>query len=320
MSNIRHCPHCHCNTGIVKIGMTSTNRQRYLCKECHRTWSTKLQPQRLQQAIWHDYAVEDLKIKQLCKKYQLGKDKIRQVLSIHKVTPIVPTGRHDIVAMDCTYFGRRNIDEWGILIVIDAITGECLYCEEIPGHETYAHYLHALKCLEKYDICPKACVIDGVTGLAGVLTKRGILVQYCQFHQIKTIIGYLTRHPVLEPNIELKRIALELTHRSRAEFITIFNAWFYKNKIWLDEKSKNPETHKLEYTHQKTRSAVHSLQRNFKYLYTFEQHPELNIPNTNNRMEGINSAIKHKLNHHRGAKKDLKTQLIRDLLSRRTGV
>lgn len=318
MSNIRHCPHCHCSTGVVKIGTTSTGRQRYLCRACHKSWSTKLQPQRLQQAIWRDYAIEDLKVKQLCKKYKLGKDTIRKIINTHKVDPITPTGQHDVIGMDCTYFGHRNIDQWGVLIVIDAITGECLYCEELPGHETYAHYLQALRYLEHYGIYPKACVIDGIIGLAGVLTERGMLVQYCQFHQIRTIISYLTRNPILEPNIALKHIALELTHRSRKDFITIFNTWFYKNKIWLNEKSRNPETHKLEYTHQRTRSAVHSLQRNFKYLYTFEQHPELHIPNTNNMLEGINSAIKHKLNHHRGAKKTLKTQLIRDFLSRRT--
>ncbi len=100
----------------------------------------------------------------------------------------------------------------------------------------------------------------------------------------------------------------------------MYNTWFYKYRLWLKEKSRNPETHRLEYIHQKTRSAVHSLQKNFKYLYTFEQYPELNMPNTNNMLEGINSAIKHKLNHHRGAKKHLKTQLIRVFLSRRTGV
>jgi len=221
--------------------------------------------------------------------------------------------------MDCTYFGRKNIDEWGLLIVVDAITRECLYCEEVPGHETWAHYLTALKCLEQQGIYPKACVIDGVTGLAGILEQKGILVQYCQFHQIKTIIGYLTRNPILEPNMQLKHIALELTHRNRKEFITIFNTWYYKNQTWLKERSINPETGKLEYTHQKTRSAVRSLQRNFKYLYTFEQHPELKIPNNNNIIEGFNSAIKHKLNHHRGAKKGLKLQLVRSFLSGRTG-
>lgn len=318
MSNMKHCPYCHCNT-VVKYGVQN-GRQRYHCKKCTKNWQTKSQPQRLYKAVCYDYFVEDLKLDQLHKRYNFSKEKLRKIIEDYTAPPIIPHGKHNIVAMDCTYFGKLGKDEWGILIVIDAITGECLYCEELPGYETYAHYCKALDVLAGFGVHPKACVIDGVTGLAGVLEGRGMLVQYCQFHQIKTVIGYLTRNPVLEPNKQLKHIALELTRRKRSEFVTIFNTWYHQNQTWLREKSRNPETHKLEYTHQKTRSAVHSLQRNFKYLYTFEQYPKLNIPNTNNMLEGINSAIKHKLNHHRGAKKRLKTQLIRVFLSRKTGV
>lgn len=312
------CPHCH-STTIVKFG-TRNGRQRYRCKTCSKTWQNKPQPQRKEAAIWESYAVEDLRIKQLGKKYRLGDDKIRGILARHQVPPITPSGKHDVIGMDCTYFGRRGVDEWSLLIIIDLHSGECLYCEEIPGHETYAHYCAALDVLAGFGVFPKACVIDGVVGLAGVLARRGLIVQYCQFHQIRTVNSYLTRNPVLEPNIELRKITLSLTYVKRRAFITTFNSWFYKYQVWLKEKARNPDTGKLEYSHQKTRSAVHSIQRNFPYLYTFEQHPELNIPNTNNMLEGINSAIKHKLNHHRGAKRGLKTQLIRDFLSRRTGV
>lgn len=318
MSNRKYCPRCHCST-VVKFGVRN-NRQRYRCKKCKHTWQNKSQSSRLEQRMWEDFAVENLHIVQLCKKYGFGDDKVRGILNRYQVPPIIPSGRHDVVGMDCTYFGRRGIDEWGLLIAIDLHSGECLYCEEIPGHETWAHYCMALNVLAGFGVHPKACVIDGVTGLAGVLEQRGIIVQYCQFHQIKTVLSYITRNPVLAPNIELKRIVRSLTQTNCRDFRAIFNTWFYRHKVWLDEKARNLETGRLEYVHQKTRSAVHSLQRNFKYLYQFEQYPSLNIPNTNNMLEGINSAIKHKLNHHRGAKKSLKTQLVRDFLSRRTGV
>lgn len=318
MSNTKHCPQCN-STIIIRFGKRG-GCQRYHCKQCGHTWQNFRRPQRLQEKIWTDFAIEDLRIEQLCKKYNLGHDKIRQILHGYVAPPIIPHGQHDVIGMDCTYFGRRGINEWGLLIVLDMHTKECLYCEGIPGHETYAHYCKALDTLADFDIHPKACVIDGVIGLTGVLEQRGLLVQYCQFHQIKTINSYLTRNPVLEPNIELRKIVLSLTRVKRQVFITAFNSWYYKHKLWLNEKTINPETRKLEYSHQKTRSAVHSLQRNFKYLYTYEQYPELQIPNTNNMLEGINSAIKHKLNHHRGAKRNLKLQLIRNFLSRRTGV
>lgn len=316
----KYCPHCHCSM-VIRFGVQN-GRQRYRCKQCKKVWQNRPQSQRLEAVLQNDYFVGDLKISQLCKKYQLGDDKVREILYKYKSLPIIPSCRsHNVFCMDSTYFGRRGINEWGLLIIIDAHTGECLYAEEISGHETYAHYIAALGFLRNnYGIIPKACVIDGVTGLAEVLARQGILVQYCQFHQIKTVIGYLTRSPILEPNRELKQIAKALTKVKRDTFKVMFNSWFYRYRIWLKERSRNPDTGKLEFTHKKTRSAVHSLQRNFPYLYTFEQHPELQIPNTNNMLEGINSAIKHKLNHHRGANKALKTQLIRVFLSRRTGV
>ncbi len=122
----RYCPRCHCST-VVKFGRQN-KRQRYRCKQCGKTWQSKRQPQRLYDAIWYNWAVEDLRIEQLCREYKLSKDKIREILGSHEVPPIVPSaGTHDILCMDCTYFGRRGIDEWGMLIVVDAVTGECLY-------------------------------------------------------------------------------------------------------------------------------------------------------------------------------------------------
>lgn len=321
MSNMKYCPHCHCSTQTVKIGVTSTRRQRYKCKQCKKTWTSKARPQRFYANVWHDYAAENLTIGQLCRKYDCGKDKVRDILKSYEVPNIIPSGTHDVIGMDCTYFGKRaNGTEWGLLIVVDLHTKETLYCEELPGHETWAHYIQAIKALNRCGIYPKACVIDGIPGLTGMLANRGILVQYCQFHQVKTITTYLTKNPILEPNKELRNIALSLAHTNRQTFIAMFNTWYRKNEIWLDERTKNPDTGKLEYVHQKTRSAVHSIQRNLPYLYTFEQHPELNIPNTNNTLEGINNALKSRLSNHRGVKKELKTKLIRTFLSSGTEV
>lgn len=318
MSNKRHCPHCHCST-TIKFGIQN-GVQRYRCKKCRAVWQNHKQPQRLYRKIQHDYFYKDVEIRQLCNKYNFGKDKIRQIINSYQASPIVPSGQHDVIGMDCTYFGRRGIDEWGLLIIVDLLTGECLYCEEIPGHETWAHYYQALQFLAQCDVKPKACVIDGVPGLASFLSYKGFYVQHCQFHQIKTINNYLTRNPILEPNVKLRQLVLSLTRTNRQSFINGFNNWWRKYHNWLNEKSRNPDTGKMEYTHQKTKSAVNSIRKNFPYLFTFEQHPELNIPNTNNQLEGINSSIKAKLNRHRGAKKELKTQLIKVFLSGSTEV
>ena len=51
--NSRICPRCNFNIS-VKIGTTSSGRQRYHCKNCHKAWTTKSRPQVLSKTIWND--------------------------------------------------------------------------------------------------------------------------------------------------------------------------------------------------------------------------------------------------------------------------
>ena len=74
------------------------------------------------------------------------------------------------------------------------------------------------------------------------------------------------------------------------------------------------------YTHRKTRTLIKGIAVLLPYLFTFEQYPEFNIPKTNNLIEGVHSALKNKLNIHRGATKSLKTKIVFSFLSGRTGV
>lgn len=154
MSNMKHCPRCHCSM-VIKFGVRN-GRQRYRCKKCNHVWQNKGQPERLERHIWKDFAVEDMRIKQLCQKYCLGKDKVRDILNRYQAPPIIPSGKHDVIGMDCTYFGKRGRNAWGLLIILDLRTKECLYCEEIPGHETYAHYCIALDILAGFWGVPKS--------------------------------------------------------------------------------------------------------------------------------------------------------------------
>ena len=150
-----------------------------------------------------------------------------------------------------------------------------------------------------------------------MLEEYKIIPQYCQFHQIKTINLYLTRKPILEPNIKLRELALSITHVKAETFTKAFRGWLNQYHVWLNEKTKNLETGKMEYSHQKTRSAVNSLRSNLWYLYNYEFYSKYNIPNTNNRLEGINRTLKYKLRRHSGASKDLKTKIAISFISRR---
>lgn len=96
--------------------------------------------------------------------------------------------------------------------------------------------------------------------------------------------------------------------------------WKLRHEVWLQEKSYMGEYNKWVYTHRLTRRAINSLITNLPYLFTYQQYPELNIPNTNNKIEGLHSELKRRLNNHRGLKKAQKIQFARIFFSGRTEV
>lgn len=258
--------------------------------------------------------MNDLTIPQLCTHYNLSDKTIRNYLTAYEVAPTIPHGEHDVIAADVTYFGR---DFW-LLIVIDTNTGEGLYVAPTRGYETSYDYRKAIEYLASFGVYPKACIVDGKKGVIPMLEEFSIIPQYCQFHQIKTVHNYLTRKPILEPNIALRDLTLSLTHVKAETFAKGLRGWLNQYGTWLKEKTRNPETGKLEYTHQKTRAAVNSLRSNLWYLFNYEFYTKYHIPNTNNKLEGINRALKYKLGRHSGASKDLKIKIAIYFLSRRT--
>lgn len=315
--NSKHCPYCHCNTDVIKAGITSSGRQRYRCKKCNKTWTNKPRVSRLEDKIWHDYVWRNLTSESLAEKYGICKRKINTILENHEILNIAPPDNFvsNMIGVDVTYVGRK----YGFLSVIDITTGICLYCEVTRGYETVWDYEKALLCLHSHNIYPKVAIVDGKISVIRMFERYGLKVQMCQFHMLRIATCYLTRKPVLEPNIELRNIVLSLPHTNHEMFEQVFYHWKIRNNVWLMEKVKD-KSGKWEYSHRKTRTLSRGIEVFLPYLFTYEQLPELNIPKTNNLIEGIHSALKSKLNTHRGAKKSLKTKIVFSFFSGRTGV
>jgi len=251
---------------------------------------------------------------ELADKYKMSERNVRRKLDLYTPPEIIPTPA-DVIAMDVTYFGRL----WGILTVINAHNGKLLYCEATNGYETVWDYEKAIRKLHKYNVYPKIAIADGKSGVIKMLEDYGIKVQFCQFHQLKIVTQCITRKPVLLPNIELRNISLSLSRIDRDMFETMMYSWKLRNEVWLQEKSRT-EDGKWGYTHRLTRGAINSLITNLPYLFTYQEYPELEIPNTNNRIEGLHSELKRRLNNHRGLKKAQKIQFARIFFSGRTEV
>ena len=173
-------------------------------------------------------------------------------------------------------------------------------------------FLWFLKCGQEW---PDA-VIDGMRGLAQALYP--IPVQMCQFHQILITRRYLTQEPDLNASCELLSLVKNITQMDKESFIGAFNEWHDKYKDVLNERihDKRIKRHTPPYMRPRLRSAYLSLKRNMPLLWTFYDHPETGLPNTNNAIEGLFSDIKSKLRAHRGISKDNRKKLLDEYIMR----
>jgi hypothetical protein len=161
-------------------------------------------------------------------------------------------------------------------------------------------------------------VIDGKRGIAQVFERAGIPVQYCQFHQIKTVTKYLTRKPKTEAGVELRSLTLTLSHTNEETFRSKLKAWYERHESFLEERSPAPHTKRgWEYTHKRVLSAHRSLTTNLCRLFTHQKYPELNLPNTTNCLDGMFSQIKNRLAVHRGLRRERRYKVVCEILKGR---
>ena len=144
--------------------------------------------------------------------------------------------------MDTTYFGRK----WGVMVLYDAISKRALSVLEVRN-ETIERYRQGVAALQERGVVIQSIICDGRSGLLPAFP--GILVQMCQFHQIKIIVRYLRKKPKSEAARELRALALTLTGSSKDRFIENLHDWLMRHEVFLNERSVNAETGRSHYTH-----------------------------------------------------------------------
>ena len=154
---------------------------------------------------------------------------------------------------------------------------------------------------------PEYVVCDGQNGL--IKTIKSIWfntkIQRCLFHVWMNVRQKLTLNPETQAGQELLSLSRELL---KIKSIKHANNWQSKFKIWKDkyyefisQKSANPETGEIWFTHARLRSAAFNLDKLIlnKTLFSFLDNREMK--SMNNVLEGgINSPIRYLLNSHRG--------------------
>jgi hypothetical protein len=204
--------------------------------------------------------------------------------------------------MDTTYFGRK----FGVMVFKDSLTGQILFKQYVK-QETNKLYLFGVEEISRRGIKIQSIICDGRRGLFQLFGD--IPMQYCNFHQVKTIRTYLTKKPKMEASKELWEHVLLLVRTDKESFEGGLQVWHDKWNDFLNERKKDTNG-KNRYVHPKLRSAYRSLKTNMPWLFTWYDNMGLNIPNTTNAIDGHFADLKNKLRNHNGLSLERKKKFI----------
>ncbi len=204
--------------------------------------------------------------------------------------------------MDTTYFGKS----FGVMVFKDSLTGQILYKQYVK-QETNKLYLLGIEEIARRGIKIQSIICDGRKGLFQLF--KNVPIQYCQFHQVKTIRTYLTKNPKMQSSKELWELTLIVSNTDKESFTGGLNDWHNKWESFLNERVVD-EKGKKRYIHKKLRSAYRSLKTNLPWLFTWYDNRSLNMPNTTNVIDGHFADLKNKLRNHNGLSTQRKKKFI----------
>lgn len=287
-----------------------SRKQMYKCKDCNRQFLGGRRRDKTQ--VITDYVEGKQTIEQLSFKYGVSSRTIQRDLKGMRYVQKISKNKDVTIQLDTTYWGRN----FGLMVIKDALRNKLLWRKYVR-YETIKDYLEGVEWLKSQGFKIYGVVIDGMRGLAQALYP--IPVQMCQFHQIMTVRRYLTQDPDIEASIELLCLIKEITRMDKESFIGAFEEWYERNKDTLNERINDRRIKRKTppFMRPRLRSAYLSIKRNMQLLWTFYDHPETGLPNTNNALEGVFSDIKSKTRVHSGISRDNQKKLLDEYIKRK---
>lgn len=258
-----------------------------------------------------DYVEGKQTLAQLAVKYGVNEKTIRRDLEGMRYVHKIAKYKDVTVQMDTTYWGR----DFGLMVIRDALRGNILWHKYVR-HETIAQYVEGVDWLRSNGFRIYGVVIDGMKGLPQAL--RPLRIQMCQFHQMLIVRRYLTQDPEIEASRELLGLVNGITATDKESFIGAFGEWYDKYRDVVNERVHDGRIKRRTppYMRPRLRSAYLSVKRNMPLQWTFYDHPETGLPNTNNALEGFFSDLKTKVRVHSGISKEHRKKLLDEYIRR----
>lgn len=311
----KKCPYCN-SLNTIKKGIRKDIKKpltRYLCKNCKRKFQEKRRSVNIKEKVFKEYFWKKRTLHELTEIFDLNRKTIQKYLKKYQVKIKKKKGRKVNLIIDVVFFSKRKFKtEFGIMVFYDSIEQKPIIWKEVKN-ERLSDYKEMYFKLIKDGFTIQSVVIDGKKGLREFFESQNIIIQYCHFHQLKTILNYITRKPRLPASKHLKLLTEFLTEISEKEFKKLFEDYIKTHRDFLNEKQLNLNNLKYEYIHKRLRSATRSLQKNIPYLFSYLKYPKLEIQNTTNLLDGGEfSYLKRLLKNHNGCSKKLKLKMINE--------
>lgn len=281
----------------------------YKCKDCGRQFKGGHRRNKIH--VITDYVEGKQTLEQLSIKYKVSIRTIQRDLQGMRFVQKISKNKDVTIQMDTTYWGRN----FGLMVIKDALRNKILWHKYVR-YESIRDYMEGIDWLKVHGFKIYGAVIDGIRGLSNALYP--IPTQMCQFHQILITRRYLTQDPDVVASKELLNLVKDITKMDKESFTGAFDEWYERNKDVLNERvlDKRIKRKTPPYMRPRLRSAYLSLKRNMPLLWTFYDHPETGLPNTNNALEGVFSDIKSKVRVHRGISKNNRRRLLDEYIKR----
>ena len=297
--NKRKCEVCG-SSHTVKNGVRN-GVQLYKCQDCGYQFRAGTAVS--EDDLWEAYQQQKQTIKELSERFGMSVATVKRRLhDIKREWVHPPLSGSGFLHLDTTYWGRS----FGVLLALDHATGRPLYIAFVKS-ETTKDYEDAVQSVKERGYTIDGIIIDGKQSLFKSFAEYPI--QMCQFHMKQITKRYLTKNPKLLAARALNALVDKLTKSEESVFKAELAAWKDEWHDMIDRRSiyKDGSTH---YTHQRLRSAMHSLDFYMPYLFTYQRENCKGMPNTNNKIEGTFTNLKKNLNNHSGMTKENRKRFI----------
>ena len=297
--NKRKCEVCG-SSHTVKNGVRN-GVQLYKCQDCGYQFRAGTAVS--EDDLWEAYQQQKQTIKELSERFGMSVATVKRRLhDIKREWVHPPLSGSGFLHLDTTYWGRS----FGVLLALDHATGRPLYIAFVKN-ETTKDYEDAVQSVKERGYTIDGIIIDGKQSLFKSFAEYPI--QMCQFHMKQITKRYLTKNPKLLAARALNALVDKLTRSEESVFKAELAAWKDEWHDMIDRRSiyKDGSTH---YTHQRLRSAMHSLDFYMPYLFTYQRENCKGMPNTNNKIEGTFTDLKKNLNNHSGLTKENRKRFI----------